>query len=135
VKLALDENLPPALAHAINALLAPSGGQAISIPERCGRGVSDREWIEALQAEGGWAVLTFDRKLRTRPARTTRAGQSGLVVFILAHGWNQAGYWAMAAGVIRWLPHMMDAIAKHQPAVLLVVPYRWTPTPISPFKR
>jgi hypothetical protein len=41
----------------------------------------------------------------------------------------------MAAGVIRWLPHMMDAIAKHQPAVLLVVPYRWTPTPISPFKR
>jgi len=67
VKLALDENLPPALAHAINALLAPSGGQAISIPERCGRGVSDREWIEALQAEGGWAVLTFDRKLRTRP--------------------------------------------------------------------
>jgi len=134
VKLPLDENLPPSLARAAHALLQPEGGEAISIPERFGRGFVDIDWIAALHEEGGWAVLTTDRKLRTRPHERLALERSGLVVFILASGWNQEGYWRKAAGVIRWLPSMIDAIARYPPPALLSVPHRWTPAPIRRFQ-
>ena len=133
MKLALDENLPSSLAHAIHALSAPKGGEAISIPGRFGPGTTDLEWIAALHAEGGWSVLTTDRKLRTRPHERRALEQSGLRVFILASGWNQEEYWPKAAGIIRWLPAMMQAGAVYPPPVLLSVPHRWTPSPIRPF--
>lgn len=133
MRLALDENLPPSLAHAIHALLLPEGGEAISIPERLGRGIADPDWIAALHAEGNWAVLTTDRKLRTRPHERMALEQSGLVVFVLAPGWNQEEYWPKAAGGIRWLPMMMEAMTAWRPPVLLSVPHRWTPAAIKPF--
>jgi len=126
LKLALDENLPPALAHAIHALLVPSGGVAISIPEQFGHGIADRDWMTALHEQGGWAVLTVDRKLRTRPHERLALEQSNLVVFILAAGWNQERYWPKVAGIIRWLPRMMEALDAYKPPALLAVPHRWT---------
>jgi hypothetical protein len=134
VKLSLDENLPPALAQAAHALLRPQGGEAISIPERFGRSFADVDWISELHQEGGWAVLTTDRKLRTRPHERLALEQSGLLVFIMAPGWNQEGFWRKAAGVIRWLPGMIDAMERYPPPALLSVPHRWTPTPIRRFR-
>ena len=134
MKLALDENLPPSLAHAIDALLVPEGGQAISIPERFGAGIADVEWIAALRQEGGWGVLTADRRLRTRPHERLALMQSGLVFFVLAKGWNQEPYWPKAAGVIRWLPSMIEAFRTVRPPALLAIPYQWTPKPLRSFK-
>lgn len=134
MKLALDANLSPHLAHAVHALLTPENGEAISIPERFGPGVADRDWIAALHGQGGWAVLTQDRKLRTRPHERLALEQSGLVVFILAHGWGPEPYWQTAAGVIRWLPSMLDAFRAARPPMLFEVPHRWTPALLRPFK-
>lgn len=134
MKLALDANLSLYLARAVHALLAPEGGEATSIPERFGPGVADRDWIAALHDEGGWAVLTQDRKLRTRPHERLALEQSGLVVFILAHGWAPEPYWPKAAGIIRWLPPMLDAFRTAQPPALFAIPHRWTPAPLRPFK-
>jgi hypothetical protein len=78
VKLALDANLSLHIARAVHFLLAPEGGAAISIPERFGPGIADRDWIATLHREGGWAVLTQDRKLRTRPHERLALEQSGL---------------------------------------------------------
>ncbi len=133
MKLAFDENLSPHLAHAIHALLTPEGGEAISIPERFGPGIADRDWIGALHAEGGWAVLTQDRKLRTRPQERIALEQSRLVVFILANGWASVAYWDKAAGVVRWLPAMLDAFRVASPPALLSIPHRWAPAPLRAF--
>ena len=113
MKLALDANLSLHLAHAVHALLAPDSGLAISIPERFGPGVADRDWIAALHEEGGWAVL---------------------IVFILAHGWAPEPCWQKAAGIIRWLPPRLDAFRTAQPSALFTIPYRWTPAPLRRFK-
>jgi len=134
VKLALDANLSPHLARAIYALLAPEDGEAASIPERFGPGIADQDWIAALHAEAGWAVLTQDRKLRSRPHERRALEQSGLVVFILAHGWASELYWQKAAGVIRWLPSMLEAFRAARPPALFAVPHRWTPMPLRPFR-
>jgi PIN like domain len=134
VKLALDENLPPALAHALHALLAPERGEAVHIRERFGPGVADSDWIAALHGEGAWGVLTLDRKLRTRPHEQRALMQSGLVVFILAHGWAAEPYWPKAAGVIRWVPRMIDALREARPPALFEVPHRWTPHGLRPLQ-
>ncbi len=135
MKLALDENLPASLAHALHALLKPEGGEAMSIHERLGAGIGDRDWITVLNREGGWAVLTTDRKLRSRPHERLALEQSGLMVFILAQGWNQESYWPKAAGVIRWVPQMIDALARVKPPALLAIPHRWTLKPIYDFRK
>lgn len=135
MKLALDENLPPSLAGAVDALLGPYHGQAISIPQRFGAGVADLAWIAALRDQGGWAVLTVDRKLRTRPHEREALGQSGLIVFVLAHGWNQEPYWPKAAGVVRWLPSMIEAASDVTPPALMEIPHRWTPRPLRAWHR
>lgn len=134
MKLAVDENLPPALAHAIDALLAAEGGKAVSIPERFGPGVADLDWITTLRDERGWAVLTADRRLPTRPHERLALMQSGLLFFVLAPGWNQEPYWPKAAGVIRWLPSMLDAYRAVLPPALLDIPYRWRPAALRPQK-
>lgn len=133
MKLALDENLPPALARAIHELLLPFGGEASCIPERFGRGVADRDWIAALRDEGGWAVLTLDRKLRTRPHERLALEQSGLVVFILAAGWAKESFWPKTTGIICWLPRMLEAIEVYRAPVLLAVPHRLAPRTIRTF--
>jgi hypothetical protein len=130
VKLALDANLPSAIARAVHALLMPYGGRAIHIRDHFGPAVTDLEWIGKLHGDGGWAVLTADRRLRTRPHERQALRDTELVVFILASGWNQAGYWSQAAGIIRWLPHMIEAAATHKPPVLLDIPHHFSPRPI-----
>jgi hypothetical protein len=134
MKLALDENLPPSLARAIHALLAPDSGEAISIPERFGAGFADRDWIATLREQRGWAVLTADHKLRTRPHERLVLMQSGLIVLVLAHGWSQDPFWPKATGIIRWLPVMLDAWRTTTPPALLEVPHRWSPAKLRPFK-
>lgn len=134
MKLALDANLFPHLAHAVHQLFIFEHGEGISIPERFGRGVADRDWIVALYKEGGWAVLTQDRKLRTRPHERRALEQSDLVVFILESGCAKESYWIKAAGVVRWLPPMLDAFRDVKPPVLLAIPHRWKPVPLRPFR-
>jgi hypothetical protein len=132
VKVALDENLPPALAHALCALLLPEGGEAISIPERFGRGIHDVDWMGRLREEGGWGFITTDRRLRTRPHERLALRQSGLVGFVLAKGWNQERYWPKAAGIIRWWPVMAETLATASPPALFEVPHRWKPVSLRP---
>jgi len=105
VKLALDENLPPSLAHAVHALLHP---------------------------EGGWAVVTADRKIRTQPLEKKALLDAGLIVFVLAPGWNQEPYWPKVTGIIRWVPSMIEAVVAYKPPALLSIPHKFTPATIKP---
>ncbi len=135
MKLALDENLPPSLAHAVHALLHPEDGLAVSIPERFGRGFKDTDWMTVLGEEDGWAVVTADRKIRTRPLEKKALLDAGLIVFVLAPGWNQEPYWPKVTGIIRWIPSMITAVAAYKPPALLSIPHKFTPATIKPFAK
>jgi hypothetical protein len=83
-------NLPPSLAQAIHALLAAEHGEAISIRERFGAGVADRDWIAALHTEGGWAVAECAGSTDVGPMIVKDAGGLSValvrVVMVLANG-------------------------------------------------
>jgi predicted nuclease of predicted toxin-antitoxin system len=70
VKLLIDNNLPPVLGRGLAALFAGSH-EVVHIRDKFGTGsLPDEKWIEALGKEGGWCVLSGDRRIATKkPSR------------------------------------------------------------------
>jgi PIN like domain len=89
VKVLIDENLPPALAKALNALFA-GDHEVIHLRERFGPRVTDAQWIAALNEEGRWVIISGDRRIRRNPAEYYTFRNSRLVGFFLSPGLNKA---------------------------------------------
>jgi PIN like domain len=105
LKLLLDNNLAPRIARSLSALF---DGQhhIIALRDRVPQNTPDVEWITALDREGGWAVLTRDLHIRTRPHERAALDRARIVFFFLAGAWNNFGVEETAARLIRWLPKM-----------------------------
>lgn len=85
MKVFIDENLPPALARALDALFA--GEHAIiHIRDRYGPGVTDLEWIPELSRAGSWVVISGDRRIRRNKAEFNAFRASRLTGFFLSAG-------------------------------------------------
>jgi PIN like domain len=63
LKVFLDNNLSPYLALALSTLLEPEGDQVVHLRDRFAHDTEDRVWIEALSGEGGWLVISADRRI------------------------------------------------------------------------
>lgn len=85
MKVLVDENLPPALARALNALFAGKH-EIIHIRDRYGPGVKDIQWISDLGAEGRWIVISGDRRITRNKAEHNAFRASNLVGFFLSSG-------------------------------------------------
>ena len=46
-------------------------------------------WINTLNHEGGWAVLTKDLRIRTRPHERAELDNSRIIYFFLSGGWRK----------------------------------------------
>lgn len=89
MKVVVDENLPPALARALNALFAGEH-EIIHIRDRYGPGVKDLQWIPELGQDGRWIVLSADRRIRKTRAEFQAFRTSRLVGFFLCASLNKA---------------------------------------------
>lgn len=89
MKVIVDENLPPALARALNEILSPDH-TVQHVRDRFPAGTTDREWIETLSAEGRWVVISGDRRITRSPAERHVFRRSRLVGFFLSKGLNKA---------------------------------------------
>lgn len=89
MKVLVDENLPPALARALDALFS-SDHQVVHLREKFGPGVKDKEWIEQLSAEGQWIVISGDRRITRNRVEYSVFRNSRLVGFFLSKGLNKA---------------------------------------------
>jgi putative NADPH-quinone reductase len=63
LKVFFDNNLSPHLAHALDVLLGPEGDRVVHLTDRFRRDTEDREWLGALGSEGGWVVISADRRI------------------------------------------------------------------------
>ena len=101
----LDNNLAPRIARSLNALFA---GQhhVVALRDCFAENASDVEWIEDLDQRGGWAVLTRDLHIRTRPHERAALDRARIVFFFLAGGWANFGVEETAARLIRLIPKM-----------------------------
>lgn len=81
MKLLIDNNLAPALGRGLDALFA--GQHHVQhIKDKFGTGsLPDAQWIEVLGREGGWCVLSGDRRIATRKPSRELFLRAGLIGF------------------------------------------------------
>lgn len=89
MKVLIDENLPPALAKALAALF-DGEHQVQHLRERYGPGVRDEEWIKDLHREGGWIVISADRRITRNKAEQHLFKSSSLIGFFFSSGLQKA---------------------------------------------
>jgi hypothetical protein len=97
----LDNNLSPYLARALHTLLEPEGDQVIHLTDRFAPDTEDRTWIAALGDEGGWVVISADRRIHRNPIEREAWRRSRLVVFFLSPQWRRLKHLEIAWRLLR----------------------------------
>ena len=105
MKLLLDHNLSPRIARALDALFSGEH-QIYALRERFRPAATDTEWITALDQEGGWAVLTRDLRIKTRPHERHALDRAQIVFFFLDGSWRKFDVAETTARLIRLVPKM-----------------------------
>lgn len=122
MKAQLDENLPPALAKALNALATVDGHEVVHVTDYA-KGTPDIE-LFGLAVEAGVKVhITADHHQR-RPAEREAIVRLGLTVFVLAKGWETLQHYEKAARLIEYWPKIVAATDLVAAGSIFRVPHR-----------
>lgn len=108
MKLLVDNDLPPRLAKALDAIFFPDD-EIVSLRQKFGRAdLKDEDWIPTLGAEGGWAVLSADMNIaKKKPSRELFVG-AGLVGFFFSPSLQRAPLRLQLARVLTIWPQMVS---------------------------
>lgn len=104
MKLLLDHNMSPRIARALQELFDEH--TILALRDKFRMSATDEEWITALDREGGWAVVTRDLRIRTRPHEKAAMDRSRIVFFFVAGAWTKYTVAETAARLIRLVPKM-----------------------------
>ncbi|MDF9433009.1 PIN-like domain-containing protein [Chromohalobacter israelensis] len=121
----IDENLSPSLAEALNHLADLCKERHTVVPARKfngGPGTPDLEWLERLQQEGDWAIISKDRFKKGDPERLAFE-QAGITIFNLGKEWNRRKGWETAIQLIRWWPCISREVLKTSDPMLYELPW------------
>jgi hypothetical protein len=112
LKIFFDNNLPPALAHALKALCGndPHVSDVTHLRDRFAGDSKDLVWISSLAKEAGpWYVISIDKFKKDHRTEREAIKRAGLTVYVLDSHWSSQSYWSKAARFILWWP----VISKH----------------------
>jgi hypothetical protein len=107
VKLLVDENLPPRLASGLDALFKGEHHVEYVVAKFGRRGVTDEEWMAVLGREGGWCVLSGDRRIATKRVQRTIFDGAGLTGFFPASAVLDLRLERMASRILFMWPQMV----------------------------
>jgi hypothetical protein len=127
LKFLLDENLPPALARALNALSAANKHSVEHVRDFVPLQTSDVEWISKITSEGGWSVLSGDRRMLTRQHELKALTENKVTTFIFASGWSALTFWEKAWLLVRWWPTVVALACTSTPGSIFIIPYKQKP--------
>jgi hypothetical protein len=105
LKLFLDNMLAPRIARSLNALYDGEHHVA-ALRDMFPADAPDEQWIPALDRQGGWAVLTRDLRIRTRPHERAALDRARMVFFFLGGAWEGFSVEETTARLIRLVPKM-----------------------------
>lgn len=104
MKLLVDNNLPPRLGRGL-AVLFDGRHHVEHIKDKFGTGsLPDEEWIVELGREGGWAVLSGDRRIATKKPSRELFLRSGLIGFFPLPAVMSLPFHGMAARILTLWP-------------------------------
>lgn len=104
MKIYIDENISPYLAHGVDILEKPfnKGIEVLSIKEVFGEGAQDEDWIPKVGAEKG-IVITQDYNIQRTQLQKELYLKNGLGIFFFSKSKTGFSYWDMTKELIkRW---------------------------------
>ena len=108
MKYLIDNNLPPALAHAIRELSTiRDNTEVYALKDKFPPATKDIDWITALSEDNDWVVISQDRFKKGNEEKEALR-RSGLTVFFLEKQWSKKKYWEKSHNLVRWWPAIMD---------------------------
>lgn len=108
MKLFFDHNLSPAIPRSLSHLFPDH--LFVSLRDRFPNSAEDTDWIEELDQEGGWAAITKDLRIQSRPHERLALDRSKIVYFFLAGAWRKFSVAETAARLIRLVPLMATQV-------------------------
>ena len=107
----VDNDLPPRLALALNAIFESDGDGIISLRVKFGRpNLKDEEWITQLGQERGWAVVSADRRIAKQRLSRELFIRAGLVGFFFPPSLQKEPLYRQAARLIYLWPAVRDQV-------------------------
>lgn len=123
MKAQIDENLPPALARAIDPIARVHDHEVVHVRDIAGTGTKDLILFELAVQQGVRVHVTQDHHHR-RPAEREAIARLGLTVFVLAKGWGTLNHYERAARLLEWWPKMMRLAELTSPGAMFKVPHK-----------
>lgn len=121
----INNNLPPAIARALNELTKSEGHSVVSLRERFPANSADIDWVTHLKKEGGWAVVSQD-KFSKGDAERRAFRECGMPIFCLARQWGKMTYWNKAENLVRWWPSITEQALLIEGAAAFRVPWAFS---------
>ncbi len=126
MRVAFDENMPPAVARAIkilaeaNAIGASEQLEVLHAVDLVARGTPDVLLIQAVAdvPRGKAALITTDKAMRTRQHERRAFSDTGCIGIVLVGEWNHASMWDRARMCLIWWTTWVEQIEQAAPGTL-----------------
>jgi hypothetical protein len=125
VNILIDENLPKALARALNALFVGEHG-VVHLREKFGPGIKDVEWIEELSREGRWVVISADRRITRNRAEYQVFRNSKLIGFFMSRALYKSKLKKQAERLLALWDGMVDLAKRVEGGAMFELPTKST---------
>lgn len=123
MKAQIDENLPPALAHAVHAIAVLDDDHVMHVRDLAKAGTKDVDLFEIAARAGIEVHVTQDQHQR-RAAEREAIARLGLTVFVLSKGWQQLDHYERAARLLEWWPKMRQLVRLTSRGSIYSVPHQ-----------
>lgn len=117
MKALVDHNISPYIARALAILAQPHGHDVSALVDKFGDpSVPDVEWLRQLGREGGWTVISGDRRITRNPQEHAAWLQAQVITFFLANGWHRGmPQFKFAGRLISYWPDLVGVARRFDP--------------------
>jgi hypothetical protein len=119
-----DNNLPPRLAKAIQALVATEH-EVMHLTDKFAANTTDVTWLKVLGAERDWVLICGDPRITKRPHELKALQEARLLSFFLKGGWTNLTLWVIAHKLVQWWPNIMETARCIAPPASFLVPMHY----------
>jgi hypothetical protein len=106
VRFFFDNNLPPRLAKALNALAAPDHC-VVHLKDNFAPNTADVVWMAQLGRERDWVIVSGDQCIRKNPHEIIAWKSAGHTTFFLKKGWMSLSFWDQAQKMVKAFPELI----------------------------